>query len=52
MKKQALESLPIAVIGGGPVGLAAAPAEFDACCVADLVAKDEGKKGCGCGVAA
>jgi len=32
---------------GGP-----APAEVDACCVADLVAKDEGKSGCGCGVAA
>jgi hypothetical protein len=32
---------------GGP-----APAELDACCVADAVAKDEGKKGCGCGVAA
>ncbi|MFI5017545.1 MAG: NAD(P)-binding protein [Dongiales bacterium] len=32
---------------GGP-----APAEVDACCVADLVAKDEGKSGCGWGVAA
>lgn len=32
---------------GGP-----APAKADACCVADAVAKDEGKKGCGCGVAA
>lgn len=32
---------------GGP-----APANVDACCVADAVAKDEGKKGCGCGVAA
>jgi thioredoxin reductase len=32
---------------GGP-----APAEVDACCVADAVAKEEGKKGCGCGVAA
>ncbi len=29
-----------------------APAELDACCVADAVAKDEGKTGCGCGVAA
>jgi hypothetical protein len=29
---------------GGP-----APAEVDACCVADAVAKDEGKSGCGCG---
>jgi len=32
---------------GGP-----APAEAEACCIADLVAKDEGKSGCGCGVAA
>ena len=32
---------------GGP-----APVEADACCVADAVAKDAGKKGCGCGVAA
>ncbi len=32
---------------GGP-----APAGIDACCVADAVAKEEGKKGCGCGVAA
>jgi thioredoxin reductase len=32
---------------GGP-----APAEVDACCVADAVAKDAGKKGCGCGVSA
>jgi hypothetical protein len=29
---------------GGP-----APAEADACCVADAVAKDSGKSGCGCG---
>jgi len=29
---------------GGP-----APAEVDACCVADAFAKDEGKSGCGCG---
>jgi len=29
---------------GGP-----APVEVDACCVADAVAKDEGKSGCGCG---
>ena len=29
-----------------------APAKADACCVTDAVAKDEGKKGCGCGVAA
>ncbi len=32
---------------GGP-----APAEVDACCVADVVAKQEGKGGCGCRVAA
>lgn len=32
---------------GGP-----APSRIDACCVADAVAKDEGKKGCGCGVTA
>ena len=32
---------------GGP-----APAEAKACCVADAVAKDEGKQGCGCGAAA
>jgi thioredoxin reductase len=32
---------------GGP-----APAGVQACCVADAVAKDEGKAGCGCGVAA
>ena len=32
---------------GGP-----APDRADACCGADAVAKDEGKKGCGCGVAA
>jgi thioredoxin reductase len=32
---------------GGP-----APAKVDACCVADAVAKDEGKAGCGCRAAA
>ena len=32
---------------GGPP-----PANVDACCVADAVAKDEGKAGCGCGAAA
>ena len=32
---------------GGP-----APRGIDACCVADAVAKHEGKAGCGCGVAA
>lgn len=29
-----------------------APERSDTCCVADAVAKDDGKKGCGCGVAA
>jgi hypothetical protein len=32
---------------GGP-----APAQVDACCMADAVAKDMGKPSCGCGVAA
>jgi hypothetical protein len=32
---------------GGP-----APREVDACCLADAIAKDEGKTGCGCGAAA
>jgi glycine/D-amino acid oxidase-like deaminating enzyme len=32
---------------GGP-----APSKADACCLADAMAKDEGKAGCGCGVAA
>ena len=32
---------------GGPV-----PAKVDACCIADAVAKDDGKIGCGCKVAA
>lgn len=32
---------------GGPV-----PEDANACCVADAIAKEEGKKGCGCGVAA
>jgi hypothetical protein len=32
---------------GGP-----APSKVDACCLADAVAKDEGKAGCGCGAAA
>ena len=44
---------PVTVTGksagccGGP-----APAKIDACCVADAVAKDEGKAGCGCRAAA
>ena len=37
--------------GAGCCG-APAPARADACCVADAVAKDQGKKGCGCEVAA
>jgi hypothetical protein len=32
---------------GGP-----APSTADACCLADAIAKDEGKTGCGCGAAA
>lgn len=32
---------------GGP-----APSEIDACCVADVIAKEAGKPGCGCGEAA
>ena len=32
---------------GGP-----APGKVDACCLADAIAKNEGKAGCGCGVAA
>jgi len=38
--------------GSGSAGCCGGPAEVDACCVADAVAKEEGKKGCGCGVAA
>ncbi len=34
------EAMPIAIVGGGPVGLAAA------------VAKELDQEGCGCGVAA
>ena len=36
-----------AVCCGGP-----APSAVDACCLADAIAKEEGKAGCGCGVAA
>jgi thioredoxin reductase len=43
----AKESVVAAGCCGGP-----APAEADACCVADAVAKEAGEKGCGCGVAA
>ena len=42
-----VEGSAAAACCGGP-----APDRADACCVADAVAKDEGKKGCGCGVAA
>lgn len=39
---------------GSPAGCCGGPAPTaaDACCVADAVAKDAGRKGCGCGVAA
>ncbi len=37
--------------GGGPAP-APAPAASDACCVADAMAKDAGKAGCGCGLPA
>jgi hypothetical protein len=43
----AVEAGGDAVCCGGP-----APIEADACCVADAAAKDAGKKGCGCGLAA
>ncbi len=45
----AFSSEPSSTAGccGGPT-----PAEADACCLADAMAKDTGKKGCGCGVAA
>jgi glycine/D-amino acid oxidase-like deaminating enzyme len=42
------------VEGSASAGCCGGPAleRADACCVADAVAKDEGRKGCGCGVAA
>jgi thioredoxin reductase len=42
------------IVGKGSAGCCGgpAPAEVDACCVADAVAKDAGKSGCGCGKAA
>ena len=42
------------IVGGESAGCCggAAPAEIDAYCVADAVAKDSGKSGCGCGKAA
>lgn len=41
-------------VEGAPAGCCGGPApeKSDACCVADAVAKDEGRTGCGCGVAA
>ena len=41
-------------IDGAPVDCCGGPApdKADACCVADAVAKEEGKAGCGCGIAA
>jgi hypothetical protein len=44
-------SVPVAISGVGDSGCCGgpAPAEVDACCVADAMAKDEGKPGCGCG---
>jgi thioredoxin reductase len=42
-----VEGSPSAGCCGGPT-----PDRADACCLADAVAKDEGRKGCGCGVAA
>jgi len=50
-------TLPVAVIGAGPVGLAAAasgccggpaPAMSDGCCALDAEAKAAGRSGCGC----
>lgn len=42
-----VEGSEVAGCCGGP-----APSKVDACCLADATAKDEGKAGCGCGVAA
>ena len=49
------KELPVAVMGAGPVGLAAASCcggasltRADACCVVDAVAKEAGEAGCGC----
>lgn len=41
-----VESIEAAGCGGGP-----APGTVDACCMADALAKDAGKTGCGCGAA-
>ena len=43
-----------AAVAGAPAGCCGgpAPARVDACCVADAVAKDLGKPGCGCGAGA
>jgi threonine dehydrogenase-like Zn-dependent dehydrogenase len=48
------DTLPIAIIGAGPIGLAAAccggpaPADVEACCADDAEAKAAGGTGCGC----
>ena len=42
-----VEGSEVAGCCGGP-----APSKVDACCLADATAKNEGKAGCGCGVAA
>jgi thioredoxin reductase len=46
-----VEFEPDGLVSGGCCG-GPAPATSDACCVADVVAKDAGKAGCGCGLAA
>lgn len=46
-----VEPVKMAAVAAGCCG-GPAPAEADACCVADAVAKQEGKTGCGCGAAA
>jgi thioredoxin reductase len=43
---------PIAEAANSAGCCGGAPAKVDACCVADAVAKDEGKPGCGCRTAA
>jgi threonine dehydrogenase-like Zn-dependent dehydrogenase len=48
------DTLPVAIIGAGPIGLAAAccggpaPADVEACCADDAEAKAAGETGCGC----
>lgn len=45
------EPAKVAAVAAGCCG-GPAPVEANACCVADAVAKDAGRKGCGCGIAA